>query len=426
MFSFAKSLPEQQGQATEEEATRYQHALSWFTGWAAFVFATLLGFARLSYGLLLPALKADLHVTYSTLSGVATLNFVGYLLGTLGMPWLLARIRNQQRLNLLALLGTQVTMVGAALSMNSWQLGAWRLCNGLFAAIATVLTMTLSLECIYPRERGQASGMIWMGGALGLMLSGLIAPPIIAAGTTLGWRLVWLVMGSAGIIAALGFYMARSRQTMRRPVIKGMDSSVVSAEKTSIWLTLRPLFLPRRLLWLSLTFLGFGGGYITYFTFFISLLTQQGVPTLYAGFVWAAIGLAASVSSWIWGRLLDRRPSGFTLALPLALGVLGSLVVLTNMPLIEYIGAALVGLSALLGPPLMITVLLKRAVPDSAYAISYSTLTALFATGQILGPLLGGLVIGWLGLQAGIASSALLLGLAALCACGYGWVQREK
>ncbi|GLV60698.1 hypothetical protein KDH_75170 [Dictyobacter sp. S3.2.2.5] len=426
MFSFVKGLPGQPRRRAENGVAGYQHALSWFTGWAAFVFATLLGFARLSYGQLLPALKADLHASYNTLSVVATLNFAGYLLGTLALPWLLARVKQQQRLNLLALLGTQITMIGAALSANSWQLGVWRLTNGVCAAVATVLTMTLSLECIYPHERGQASGMIWMGGALGLMLSGLIAPPIILAGTAPGWRLVWLIMGGAGILAALGFFNVRRRQFDIHIVENDASSVSLSGERASTWLALRPLFLPRRLLWLSLTFFGFGGGYITYFTFFISLLNQQGVPTLYAGFVWAAIGLAAAASAWIWGRLLDRRPTGFTLALPLGLGMLGSLAVLTNTPVIEYAGAALVGLTALLGPPLMITVLLKRAVPDGVYAVSYSTLTALFASGQILGPLLGGLIIGWLGLQAGIASSALLLGLAALCACGYGWVQRGR
>lgn len=405
----------------------YQGATSGLTWWAAFVFASLLGFSRLSYGLLLPALRADLQGSYSTFGAIATINFIGYLLGTLIMPLLLKRVHNRVRLNFLALLITNMTMLLSALSFSLWQLGTWRLLVGFFSAIGTVLTMTLTLERIQPQQRGQASAIIWMGGALGLVLSGLIAPPIISAGTYGGWRFVWALMGLAGIGAAIGLTAGIRTQaiatTAEAPVRSQGD---VLPTQQSLWAILRPLFLPGRLLWLTLAFFGFGGGYITYFTFFIALLGQQGVSSLYAGFIWAAIGIAASISAWIWGRLLDHWPSGFTLAIPLALGVLGSLAVLVSSAFVEYSGAALVGLSALLGPPLMVTVLLKRAVADTEYAVSYSTLTALFAVGQILGPLLGGYVIEWHGLQAGIATSAILLGLATISACAYGLVQRKK
>jgi predicted MFS family arabinose efflux permease len=405
----------------------YQRGVSWLTVWAAFAFATLVGFSRLSYGLLLPALRANLGGSFSVLGTLATVNFVGYLLGTLVIPILLARAQNRVRLGLLALLATNVLMIVSASSLTIWQLGIWRLLIGFVSAIATVLTMALTLERIDPQERGRASGIIWMGAALGLSLSGFITPPIISAGSYGGWRLVWIVMGLAGVVAALGL-----SATMRSPLStvthhqQGRETGGSSPGQRPLWATLRPLFLPQCVLWLTLSFFGFGGGYITYFTFFISLLEQQGVPSLYAGFVWAAIGLAAAVSATLWGRVLDRWPTGFTLAIPLAFGVCGSLVVLTNIIGVEYGGAALVGLSALLGPPLMVTVLLKRAVPDQDYAVSYSVLTAIFAVGQILGPLMGGFVIEKFSLQAGIATSALLLGVATLCACLYGVAQRNR
>jgi predicted MFS family arabinose efflux permease len=283
--------------------------------------------------------------------------------------------------------------------------------------------MALTLERIYPQERGQASGIIWMGAALGIIISGLIAPPIIGLGTHGGWRLVWIVMGLAGVIIAFGFFVTGRVQQAPLPSGANIEASPI---RQALWATLRPLLLPRRLLWLSLAYFGFGGGYIMYLTFFITLLEKQGIPTLYAGFVWAAIGMTAALSAWIWGRIFDHWPTGFTVAVALACGACGSLAVLTNTPAVEYIGAAIVGLSALTAPPIIITVLLKRAVPDAEYAVSYSTLTAIFAIGQILGPFFGGFVIERLGLEAGIATSALLLGVATLCACGYGLIQRKN
>lgn len=413
-------------QSLESEMDRprsYQHALSWLTWWASFALATLVGFSRLSYGLLLPALRADLGGSFSVLGTLATVNFVGYLLGMLVMPVLLARIHNRAGLNLLALLSMNLLMIVSASSLTIWQLSIWRLLIGFFSAIATILTMALTLERIYPQERGQASGIIWMGAALGIIISGLIAPPIIGMGTHGGWRLVWIVMGLTGVIIAFGFFITGRLQKASLPSDASAEALPI---RRALWETLRPLLLPSRLLWLSLAYFSFGGGYIMYLTFFITLLEKQGIPTLYAGFVWAAIGIAAALSAWIWGRIFDHWPTGFTVAVALAFGACGSLVVLTNTPIVEYSGAAIVGLSALTAPPIIITVLLKRAVADAEYAISYSTLTAIFALGQILGPFLGGFVIEQRGLEAGIASSALLLGVATLCACGYGLVQRKN
>jgi predicted MFS family arabinose efflux permease len=374
---------------------------------------------------LLPALRADLGGSYSIYGFLSTLNFVGYLLGTLITPVLLAHIRNRIALNTFSMLATSIALLASALSLNVWQLGVWRLLIGFFSAIATVLTMTLTLECVRPAERGKASGLVWLGGALGILFSGLIAPPIISAGTSLGWRVVWIVMALLGTASAIGFHISRRRADP--PLTKLLDQTerVTTEAQKSIWITIRPMFQPRRLLFLVLSYFCFGCGYIIYFTFFISLLAQQGVPTQNAGFVWAAIGFTGAISGWIWGNLIDRWPTGYTLAAPLALGALGSLTVLTSNLLWEAVGAALIGLTAFIAPPLIVTALLKRAVSDAEYATNFSTLTALFAVGQILGPLIAGQVIESVGLAAGTAISALVLALGALLALLYAVTQHH-
>jgi MFS family permease len=117
-----------------------------------------------------------LHGSYTLYGLVGTVDFIGYLLGVL-MPWLLARFANCVRLNTVALPAMSRMMLASALSRNLWQLGLWRLLIGLPSAIATVLTMALTLEHIRQEERGLASGFVWMGGALGILHSGLIVPP---------------------------------------------------------------------------------------------------------------------------------------------------------------------------------------------------------------------------------------------------------
>ncbi len=398
-------------------------ALTW---WAAGSFAAILGFSRLSYGLLLPALRADLGGSYRVYGTLGTVNFVGYLLGTLALPFVLPHTQRRLALNLFASCAMNGTLLASGLSFMLWQLGMWRFLNGFFAAFATVLTIALTLECVAPSERGKASGLIWAGGAVGVILSGLIAPCILTASNTPGWRVVWIGMGMVGIVTALGF--ARTRQTMSfslahtTPVQKPSNTRPLQQH---LWGMLRPLFQPRRLLFLTLSYGGFGCGYIIYFTFFIALLEQQGVSVLHAGFVWAGIGTVGTLSGWVWGKVMDRWPTGFALALPLLVGAGGSLSVLIHNQGWEYVGAILVGLSAFIAPALMVTALLKRAVADEDYTASLSTLTGFFALGQIVGPLVSSFIVERNGLIAGTASSALVLGIAAACACGYGMMQQR-
>ncbi|HZR43737.1 MAG TPA: YbfB/YjiJ family MFS transporter [Ktedonobacteraceae bacterium] len=394
--------------------------------WAVCSFATILGFSRLSYGLLLPALRTDLGGSYSVYGTLGTVNFVGYLVGTLALSLMLAQARQRLALNLFASCAMSITLFASGWSFTLWQLGVWRFLNGFFAAFATVLTLALTLECIPAQTRGKVSGLIWAGGAIGIVFSGLIAPFILAAGNTAGWRIVWMGMGMVGVVSAVGF--ARTRAAFSSSPASPTPAQESSSAKFSpqpLWVMLRPLFQPHRLLFLTLSYCSFGCGYIIYFTFFVALLEQQGVSVLSAGFIWAGIGLAGALSGWMWGKIMDRWPTGFALALPLLLGAGGAVSVLGHNQGWEYVGAALIGLCAFIAPALMVTALLKRAVANEDYAASLSMLTAFFAIGQIVGPLISSFIVERNSLVVGTASSALILGLAAVCACGYGMMQQR-
>lgn len=394
--------------------------------WAACSLATILGFSRLSYGLLLPALRADLGGSYSVYGTLSIVNFVGYLFGTLALPLVLAQTRQRFALNLFASCAMSVTLFASGWSFTLWQLGVWRFLNGFFAAFATVLILALTLECIPAQKHGKVSGLIWAGGAIGTVLSGLIAPFILTAGNAAGWRIVWMGMGMVGAVVALGF--ARTRAALSSFLASPAPAQASPSTRLSphpLWVMLCPLLQPHRLLFLTLSYCSFGCGYIIYFTFFIALLEQQGVSMLSAGFIWAGIGIAGALSGWVWGKVMNRWPTGFTLALPLLVGAGGALSVLGHNQGWEYVGASLVGLCAFIAPALIVTTLLKHAVADDDYAASLSTLTAFFALGQIVGPLISSFIVERNGLVVGTASSAFVLGVAAVCACGYGMVQQR-
>lgn len=388
----------------------YQRAFSAVTIWAALAFAAFLGFSRLSYGLLLPAIRATFPTSYGTFGLVGSANLAGYLLGTLVLPLIAARVPSRLWLNTGALLVINAGMVAAALSPTLPVLALWRGVVGIASAWVAILTLALTLGEVAPHERGQAAGIIWAGGALGLVISGILAPVVIGAHSPLGWRAVWVGMGVAGCGAAWGLHHALARSTTPPP----------ARAAGALRLGLVALGRPPGMLLLPLAYLLFGMGHIIYFTYFIALIVRQGVPGTGVGLVWSLIGVAGCAGGLLWGRALDRWPTGYTLALALGLGALGAGTVAPGNIVFEGGGALLMGAS-FIGTPALFTGMLRRTVAPDLYTDSLSLLTAAVALGQAVAPVVGGVLVDATGLQTGTALAALPLALGGILAAGFGW-----
>ncbi|GGG70108.1 YbfB/YjiJ family MFS transporter [Paenibacillus radicis (ex Gao et al. 2016)] len=397
-------------------------AFNWVTLWASLLFVVILGFSRLSYGMFLPGIQRVLGGSYGQLGILGTVNFIGYLVGTLCLSPLISRFTDRKQvINRMTCLLLGLTLIGSALSDDFTQLGLWRFIIGLLSAIATVLVLSIAMDAVRPAERGVASGLIWLGGSAGILVTGLFAPFTIDPLHLQGWRYAWVTMGVFGVIAAIGFdFATRKRGVVTIP--SQTESKLRDRESENVY---RLLLNPKRFLFLITSYFFFGAGYIVYFTFLIPYLVSKGTPSLYTGLIWSGIGFAGLFNGWIGGKAIDRWPSGYTLALGLTLGTIGVFGITTNNLLFTVLGASLIGLVSFITPPLMTTALLRRDIPDHLYAVCLSIATAFFASGQIIGPIIGGIVVERHGLQFGVASSAIFMAIAALLAGLYGLQQRK-
>ncbi|MNJ46219.1 Major Facilitator Superfamily protein [compost metagenome] len=313
-----------------------------------------------------------------------------------------------------------LAMIGSAFSYHFVQLGIWRFIIGFFSAFATVLVLSMAMDAVRPAAQGAASGLIWMGGSAGILVTGLFAPFIIDPAHLQGWRYAWAAMGVFGIVAAFGFTFVTNRrgvEGLSRPA----EVKFREQERMEVY---RLLFSPKKLLYLISSYFFFGWGYIIYFTYMIPYLVSKGIPSLYAGLIWSGIGFAGLFNGWIGGKAIDRWPSGYTLATGLTLGTVGVMAVITNHMFFTALGAVTIGLVSFITPPLMTTSLLRRHAPHHAYAACLSIATAFFAAGQIMGPIVGGLGVERYGLQFGVTSSAVFMGISAVLAGLYGRQQR--
>ncbi|MBB6671848.1 YbfB/YjiJ family MFS transporter [Cohnella nanjingensis] len=396
-------------------------AFNWITLWASLLFIVILGFSRLSYGMFLPGIQREIGGSYGQLGILGTVNFIGYLIGTLCLSPLISRFPDRKHvINRMTCFLLGAAMIGSAFSYHSIQLGLWRFVIGWLSAFATVLVLSIAMDAVRPAERGVASGLIWLGGSAGILVTGLFAPFTIDPSRLEGWRYAWAAMGVFGIVAALGFEYVTKKRGVER-----MSSPTESNPRVQGRVNVYSLlFSPKKLLFLVGSYFFFGWGYIIYFTFLIPYLVSKGIPSLYAGFIWSGIGFAGLFNGWIGGKAIDRWPSGYTLASGLALGTVGVIGVTTDHIIITSIGAITIGLVSFITPPLMTTALLRRHVPHRAYAACLSIATAFFASGQIIGPIVGGVVVERYGLQSGVASGAIFMAISAALACVYGYKQR--
>lgn len=369
--------------------------------WAALGFAFNLGFTRLSYGLLLPALRRDFSGAYAVFGLVNTANLIGYFLGTLATPFLLRRIGRPIAVNAVALGTLTVTLAASTYAGDLYQLALLRLAIGFVSGIALVLTITITLERTRSDRRGLASGLLWAGFGFGLIVSGLIAPFVVDEHAALTWRQTWLLMALLGPVVTVGFTLA-ARGTGNAAAGGASTGQAASAVRPSMAYVGTSYFL-------------FGAGYITYFTYVIALVVASGLPAQFAGLLWSLCGVAGILGGIFAGRALDGRFAFVVLPIVLAIGGLGAFLGTLAPVLAVALGALLMGFS-FISTPATVSALLKTATTNADYPRVLSYMTAAFAVGQFVGPVAGGAVVDVTSLRGGIVLAGALMCGAALLA----------
>jgi predicted MFS family arabinose efflux permease len=169
-------------------------------------------------------------------------------------------------------------------------------------------------------------------------------------------------------------------------------------------------------------YLLFACGYIAYMTFVVALMRGQSMGSFQVALFWSVLGAAAMLAPRVWGAALSQAKGGRTLAVVLAVVCVGAAlpIVATSFPMM-LLSALVFGVSFLIVPT-AITAFVRHALPHSAWPSGIAVFTVVFATGQIIGPLVSGALADLLGgLQVSLGFSAGLLMVAALCS----WLQRD-
>ena len=374
-------------------------------GWVV-VFVGLLttiaahGFGRMSYTIILPAMKDGLEFSYTQLGLLGTGNFVGYLTMAIIGGFLAAHFGTRIVITAaLVLMG--ITMILTGLAQSFGFAFAMRLLTGLGNGAAYVPAMALGSAWFATKKRGFATGIVSGGIGAGTLISGLAVPLILSAFGADGWRFSWYLLGGAVLlVSGIVYRFVRSNpQEMGLPQVGSDKSAAAQSDSSAIekgsapkWTgTVKTVLKMGSVWYLGVVYFFYGLSYIMYVVFFAAYLVKElGISQEWAGGLWALVGGLSIFCGVIWGRISDLlgRSRGAALAY-LVLGLSYICYALIKVPFGFYLSAILFGLTAWSIPTIMAAAAGDFVGPRLAPA-GLGFITLFFGIGQALGPALGG------------------------------------
>ncbi|MFF3934619.1 YbfB/YjiJ family MFS transporter [Streptomyces phaeofaciens] len=337
-----------------------------------------LGFTRFAYALLLPSMRSELDWTYAAAGGLNTANALGYIIGAGSGAWWSRRL-GAGRSFVIGIVISALALLGSGLTSDFTALSILRFIGGLATAVTFVVGSALASR-IHTGGRQQRSaalvGVYMAGVGIGVVIAGIVVPAALTAWGASGWQAGWLLMGLLALLL-VGPAAWAVKAVPPAP-------STGPAKGASSLRRMTPAFL-----WYVL----FGAGYVSYMTFVIALLRDQGMGTWGTAAFFVVLGGASALATLlVWGRIIGRLRGGRAPALVSVVVLVGVLPVLLFDGAAAAIASAIIFGAGFMAGPTAVTVLARRMLPQHAWTSGIAWLTVAFSVGQAVGPLISGIL----------------------------------
>jgi MFS family permease len=336
---------------------------------AATALAVAMGIGRFAFTPLLPLMVRDGSLAQSAGAWLAASNYLGYLAGALTASWLGLSLPMLMRASL-AGIAVATAAMGAFDGLPAWII--LRFVAGVLSACALVATSAWALQHLTRAASAKLSGIAYAGVGLGIALTGLFC--VAAAQPGVPASQLWLELG---MLAA--FAVACSTPFVGRP----LETSALARSPSHPDVTVGP----NTGVVVCYGVLGFG--YILPATFLPALAREVVDDPQLFGLAWPVFGVAAALSTIATARHfghVNRLRVWAVSHLLMAVGV--TLPGLWLAPVTIAIAALLVGSTFMVVTMIGMQEARARA-PDNPTAL-LGLMTAAFAIGQLVGPVVSG------------------------------------
>ncbi|MFL1404263.1 MFS transporter [Marinobacter sp. M1N3S26] len=373
---------------------------------------TLVVFARLAYGLVMPGMLEGLGLDYAEGANLGTVTALGYLTMLMVAGVFASRYGGKQAI-FIGLCFAATGFTGLALSDNYWLSMALMALLGFGTAFGYTPLISL-LGSWYPEKRGAVIGFANGGVGLGLFLAGALVPWLTTTWPDQGWRMVWGVFGAFAVVAGVvvGLFLRNPPQGGG----SGSSSDPVPAARSGVYRNPHVINV-------GLIYGIVGLTYIVQTIFMYSYALESGIPSLVAGRLAAAMGLLGLVAGPLWGWVSDRlgRSNSLVMSMGACSLAMALPVVSPTLPAfaVHYIVMGLC-VSGLFTSVLAAS---TETVHPRLAPVAVSFVTLFFAIGQLVGPAAAGVIVESMGgfSRAFAITSALMAGGVVLC-----WYSRKS
>lgn len=326
-----------------------------------------MGVARFAFTPVLPLMQSDYGFSDTISGALASMNYLGYLLGAIYARFLSV----SKRAHLFFVVSIPVSILLVAL-MYIFNYPLWytlRLLSGFFSAVVFVMSAEFIFDYLSKVNKPQYGGVIFSGIGSGMALSGMTIP-LLSKYFSSGE--IWLWLAGLCIPPALfAMFLTPKPEAGERSVPKNSKS------------TNKLIYL------LSASYLLEGAGYIITGTF-ISVIVMRGTGSVVlSSYVWVIAGLGAVFITPLWAMLAKRTGLANAIIIAFAVQTVAiALPVVSTGLFATMLGAVGYG-GTFLG---IVSLSLAYGRKISPGGTTTSILTVFFSLGQMIGPLIGGYI----------------------------------
>jgi MFS family permease len=333
--------------------------------------AVAMGIGRFAFTPLLPIMQADMGLTVEAGGWLASANYAGYLIGALAATRLHV---TPLRAIFGGLLAIAVTTLAMGFTHNFAEWMVWRTAAGIASAFVLVHISAWSSQRLAMLQRPSLVGVVFAGVGIGVAGAGLICLAFVSIGTTSPQ--LWLILGSVSVVTLLAIL----------PLLRAGGRAAQVAEENAGAQMARTSFTRDE--WrLILCYCAFGFGYIIPATF-LPVMARQVIadPALF-GWAWPLFGTAGTIATLLAARASRPEQARRLWAVSHIVMAIGCAVA----ALVSSFAAVLIAALCVGGTFMVITMLAvqeARTVAGTHARPLIGAMTAAFALGQIVGPLL--------------------------------------
>ncbi|MFY0611375.1 MAG: YbfB/YjiJ family MFS transporter [Hyphomicrobiaceae bacterium] len=336
-------------------------------GFTILVFS--MGIGRFAFTPLLPVMQNENLLSISEAGALASVHFVGYAMGAL----LGAALTALPRTTLIgALVGVSLSTLSMGLTENHllWLIARWM--TGVCSALVLVVVSTHFLQRLTEAGRPDLQGLVFSGVGAGTAVTGFVMLVFMAnsVNSTIGW----LTFGIAAL-GATGLLLRSLRADLFQSTHR------LQSRSASCGVPAWRIILP---------YGAMGAGYIIPATY-LPVMAQQSISSpLVFGWGWPIFGIAAAISTLLSSRL-HRAYSNRQIWVVSQVIMATGLILPALAPSIATIAIS----AACVGGTFMVVTMagLKEAhrmTGNASAQTLVALMTAAFALGQIVGPVLAG------------------------------------